>query len=132
MTAGLLFGLNAALNLVLLLALARVMPAEAYGSLATWTAGALFLSTAVFDWVRFSAMRFYTPQSRGGEPGVRATLDLAFLSSTLLAGTLVLVAAALKILPGLTGTTILALVALTVGNGAFEYLAALARNLSNM
>jgi hypothetical protein len=60
MSAGLLFGLNAALNLILMLALARVMPADAYGSLATWTAGALFLATAVFDWIRFSAMRFRT------------------------------------------------------------------------
>src|SRR3712207_9499262 len=38
------FGLNAALNLILMLALARTMPADAYGSLATWTAGALFFA----------------------------------------------------------------------------------------
>jgi O-antigen/teichoic acid export membrane protein len=131
MTAGLLFGLNAVLNLILMLALARAMPAEAYGSLATWTAGVFFLTTAVFDWVRFSAMRFYTPHSRDGDPAVRATLDLAFLISTLLAAALVFAATTLRLLPGLTGTIALALVVLTVGNAAFEYLAALARNLSN-
>ena len=129
MTAGLLFGLNAALNLILMLALARAMPADAYGSLATWTAGALFFATAVFDWIRFSAMRFYTPQSRRDEPGVRATLDLAFLSSAPLAAAAVALVAVVNWLPGLTPAATLALVALTIGNAASEYLAALARNL---
>jgi hypothetical protein len=129
MTAGLLFGLNAALNLTLMLALARAMPAGAYGSLATWTAGALFFATAVFDWIRFSAMRFYTPQTRRDEPGVRATLDLAFLGSAPLAAVLVTLMAVLQWLPGLTAATTLALIALTIGNAASEYLAALARNL---
>src|SRR3954453_242854 len=129
MTAGLLFGLNAALNLILMLALARAMPADAYGSLATWTAGALFFATAVFDWIRFSAMRFYTPQSRRDEPGVGAALDLAFLSSAPLAAAAVALVAVVNWLPGLTPAATLALVALTIGNAASEYLAALARNL---
>lgn len=131
MTAGLLFGLNAALNLILMLALARAMPADAYGSLATWSAGALFFATAVFDWIRFSAMRFYTPQSRRDEPSVRATLDLAFLGSAPLAAVLLTLMAVLQWFPGLTAATTLALIALTVGNAASEYLAALARNLSS-
>lgn len=130
MTAGLLFGLNAALNLLLMLALARLMPAAAFGLLATWAAGALFFATAVFDWIRFSAMRFYTPRNRDAEPAVRATLDLAFVGSVPLAAALVALMAALRLLPELTLTTTLALIALTVGNAASEYLAALARNLS--
>jgi hypothetical protein len=132
MSAGLLFGLNAALNLILMLALARVMPADAYGSLATWTAGALFLATAVFDWIRFSAMRFCTPKAQAEEPGARATLDLAFLLSAPLAAVLVVLMAALHWLPGLTAPVTLALIALTIGNAASEYLAALARNLGRM
>src|SRR4051812_22540237 len=132
MPAGLLFGLNAALNLILMLGLARAMPADAYGSLATWTAGALLLATTVFDWIRFSAMRFCTPRTQAGDPGARATLDLAFLLSAPLAAVLVGLAAALAWLPGLTAPVTLALIALTIGNAASEYLAALARNLARM
>ena len=80
------------------------------------TAGLLFGATAVFDWIRFSAMRFYTPQSRRDEPGVRATLDLAFLSSAPLAAAAVALVAVVNWLPGLTPAATLALVALTIGN----------------
>lgn len=129
MISGLLFGVNAALNLALALALARVMPASSYGALATWTAAALFAATAAFDWVRFSAMRFYTPRSREEEPGIRATLDRSFAASAPLAALALLAAAGLDWLPALDLVGGLALAALALGNAASEYLAALARNL---
>lgn len=127
MLAGALFALNAVLNLALMLALARVMPAEAYGALATWTAAALLVATAMFDWVRFSAMRFYTPGARARDPGVRATLDAAFMLSAAPCILVVLSAAVWRWLPGLSyeGAAVLAL--LTIGNAGSEYLAALAR-----
>lgn len=129
MVAGLLFGLNAALNLALMLALARAMTPEGFGALATWTAAAVFLVTGLFDWARFSAMRFYTPRARAGEPEVRATLDAAFAAA---APALALVVAGLLgagVLPGLDGRAAAALAVLVLGNAASEYLAALARNL---
>ena len=129
MASGLLFGINAALNLALTLALARLMSAAGYGVLAAWSAASLFTATAAFDWIRFAAMRFYTPVSRQAEPEVRATLDVSFLTGLPLAlallGTLGLTGA----LPRLDLVGLAALVALATGNAATEYLAALARNL---
>jgi O-antigen/teichoic acid export membrane protein len=129
MIAGLLFGLNAALNLALTLALARAMTPEGFGALATWTAAAVFLVTGLFDWARFSAIRFYTPRARGEEPAVRATLDAAF--SAMLPALALAVAGLLAggVLPGLNGTAAAALAVLVAGNAACEYLTALARNL---
>jgi O-antigen/teichoic acid export membrane protein len=129
MASGLIFGVNAALNLVLTLALARLLSATSYGALATWTAAALFVATAAFDWVRFSAMRFYTPASRAGEPAVRATLDISFLGCVPLAGLAVFALAGAGVLPGLDWIGALALAAFLIGNAASEYLAALARNV---
>lgn len=128
MIAGALFALNAVLNLALMLALARVMSAEAYGALATWTAAAVLIATAVFDWVRFSAMRFYTPRARSSDPGVRATLDMAFAVSAAPCIALVVSGAFLRWLPGLTFEGAAILAGLTIGNAGSEYLAALARN----
>jgi O-antigen/teichoic acid export membrane protein len=129
MASGLIFGINAALNLLLTLALARLLSASAYGALATWTAAALFVATAAFDWVRFSAMRFYTPASREGDPPVRATLDMSFLGCVPLAVLAVLALAGGGALPELDALGILALAAFLIGNAGSEYLAALARNV---
>lgn len=125
--ASLLFAANAVLNLAFMLLLARLLPAPAYGALSVWTAAALFMATTLFDWVRFSALRFYTPHVRADDPGIRASLDTAFVLATVPAGLAVLVAWVGDLLPGLTGLSAAALLALTVGNAASEYLSALAR-----
>src|SRR6516225_6958395 len=89
MWTGALFALNALLNLGLALALAWALPAGAYGAFTVYFAAALLIGNLSYDWVRFSAMRFYTPQARAG---LRATLDLSLFAST---GLAVLLAAAM-------------------------------------
>jgi O-antigen/teichoic acid export membrane protein len=110
-----------------MLLLARLLPASAYGALSVWTAAALFLATTFFDWVRFSALRFYTPRVRVDDPATRASLDTAFALAIVPALLAVGIAWAADLLPGLTASSAVALLALAVGNAASEYLSALAR-----
>jgi hypothetical protein len=131
MWTGVLFGVNALLNLGLMLGLARVMTPDNYGALAVWSAAAAFLVTSLFDWARFSAMRFYTARVRAEEPAVRATLDIGMAGSAPL---LVLVVAALAwtgALPRLTSLGALSLAVLAMGNAASEYLGAIARSVAS-
>ena len=131
MASGLLFGINAALNLGLMLALARILNPAAYGALAIWSAAALFVATASFDWLRFGAMRFYTGVSRRDEPAFRGTLDTTFVSCMPGAAALIGLFAAGGLLPGLTGIGAVGLMGFAIGNAANEYFAALSRNLSD-
>src|SRR5580692_9716565 len=85
MWSGALFALNALLNLGLALALAWALPASAFGAFTVYLAAALLLGNLAYDWVRLSAIRFYTPLARTREPALRATLDVAFCASTGLA-----------------------------------------------
>ncbi|MBV9567436.1 MAG: oligosaccharide flippase family protein [Hyphomicrobiales bacterium] len=127
MWSGALFALNALLNLGLALALAWALPASAYGAFTVYFAAALLLGNLAYDWVRLSAMRFYTPVARTREPQLRATLDTAFCASTGIALALAIIAAVTGFLPQASGASLIALVALTASNAAFEYWTALCR-----
>ena len=127
MWSGALFALNALLNLGLALALAWVLPASAFGAFTVYFAAALLLGNLAFDWVRLSAIRFYTPPARSQEPALRATLDFAFFASTGLALALAVIATLTGALPEPGPASLRALFALTAANAAFEYWTALCR-----
>src|SRR5215475_1138613 len=99
MWTGVLYAANALLNLGLALALAWVLPASSYGAFTLYFATSLLISHVSFDWIRSSAMRFYTPLARAEQPALRATLDVAMASSTSLTLALALVFAVLGLLP---------------------------------
>jgi len=127
MWTGALFALNALLNLGLALALAWALPAGAYGAFTVYFAAALLIGNLSYDWVRFSAMRFYTPQARATEPGLRVTLDLSLFASTGLALLLAAGMAGSGALPEASPAAAAALLAVTGSNAAFEYWTALCR-----
>lgn len=121
------FALNTAFNFAIGLVVALFLGPAEYGRFALATAIAVFLNTALFDWIRLSATRFYSQRSRDERPAVRATLDLVF---GLVAAGLGVVALAV-ILSGLElqlSSALLALaVAVGVANGLFDYHTALVR-----
>ena len=52
-------------------------PAE-FGRFAIALATAIIINTGSLDWIRLSAVRFYSARTRAGDPRVRATLDACF------------------------------------------------------
>jgi O-antigen/teichoic acid export membrane protein len=129
MTAGIILALNALLNFALALVLARVLPADIYGALSIAVALSLAVSSASFDWVRQSALRFYSPRSRETSPQVRATLDRGFIWSILPSILITALAALLDRSGTLTWPVLTMVCVLTIGNGGIEYFTALSRAL---
>jgi len=127
MWTGALYALNALLNLGLALALAWVLPASSYGAFTLYFATSLLVSHVSFDWIRSSAMRFYTPLARAKEPALRATLDLSMAYSAGASVGLALLMAAFGLLPEASPLALSALVAVTAANAAYEYWTALCR-----
>lgn len=123
------FIINAGLNFVLGLLIAKLLGPADFGRFALATTGAIVLNTVLFEWLRLSATRFYSGRVRLDEPWIRHGLDRAYLRL----GLLLLAAAALCGAFGfaggadgreavLCGTGMAAL-----GIGVFDYHAALAR-----
>jgi O-antigen/teichoic acid export membrane protein len=121
------FVLNAGLNFVLGLVVAKFLGAEEFGRYAIAAAVAVVINTIFLDWIRLSASRFYSQRMRETEPGVRATLDMthAIICLTLICA--LGLALALRIDLRLPASLAAAAVVMGVCNGLFDYHAALAR-----
>ncbi|MBV8664450.1 MAG: oligosaccharide flippase family protein, partial [Hyphomicrobiales bacterium] len=127
MIVGLAFVANALFNFLVALLVARFLGPAEFGRFAIAWAGAVLINTAGFDWLRLSAVRFYSGRVRRDEPAVRATLEACFAAMTgvvaLAALTLALAPINLPLSPAL-----IALTALTgVANGLYDLRTALAR-----
>ncbi|MDE2364501.1 MAG: lipopolysaccharide biosynthesis protein [Hyphomicrobiales bacterium] len=121
------FVVNALFNFVIGLIVAKFLGPEEYGRFALALALGLVIQTAIFDWIRLSAIRFYSERTRRDEPQVRATLDTAF---AILAVGLTLVVAMLMLSNvkfGLSHALIGLSLATAVTNGLFDYSCGLAR-----
>jgi O-antigen/teichoic acid export membrane protein len=123
------FILNAGLNFVLGLLIAKLLGPAEFGLFALATAGAVVANTVLFEWLRLSATRFYSARVRAQEPWIRQGLDRAYAVMGVALFVAALVCAALGVGSGpgsraaiLAGTAIAAL-----GIGIFDYHAALAR-----
>lgn len=121
------FVVNALFNFVIGLIVAKFLGPEEYGRFALALALGLVIQTAVFDWIRLSAIRFYSQRTRQDEPQVRATLDTAF--AVLAVGLTVVVSAVLMsgMDFGLSHALIGLSMATAVVNGLFDYSTGLAR-----
>lgn len=121
------FVVNALFNFVIGLIVAKFLGPEEYGRFALALALGLVIQTAVFDWIRLSAIRFYSQRTRDDEPQVRATLDTAF--AILAVGLTVIVSAVLMsgVEFGLSHALIGLSMATAVINGLFDYSTGLAR-----
>ncbi|MBD3847893.1 polysaccharide biosynthesis C-terminal domain-containing protein [Bosea sp. SSUT16] len=127
MTVLLPFLVNAVLNFALGLLIALFLGPEAFGLYAIGAALVVLVNTAALDWLKLSAVRFYTAQTRASDPGIRSTLDLLFAGAALaLCGLLGIV-----LLAGFDGGVPVALLVAAVlagiGAGWFDYHGAIAR-----
>jgi O-antigen/teichoic acid export membrane protein len=127
MIVGLAFVSNALFNFLVALLVARFLGPAEFGRFAIAWAAAVLINTAGFDWLRLSAVRFYSQRVRRERPAVRATLEVCFAAmaavATLGALTLALSGVDLQLSPGL-----LVMVALTgAASGLFDLRTALAR-----
>ncbi len=125
------FVLNAGLNFILGLLIAKLLGPADFGLFALATAGAIVANTILFEWLRLSATRFYSGRVRVDEPWIRQGLDRAYtiLALGLFAAALLCAGLGLTIESGAEGrlaiTAGAAMAAL--GIGIFDYHAALAR-----
>ncbi len=127
MIVSLAFASNALFNFLVALLVAKYLGPAEFGRFAIAWAAAVLVNTAGFDWLRLSAVRFYSQRVRLERPAVRATLDACFAALALLVGlaalTLALGGVELPLSPSLV-----ALAALTgVASGLYDLRTALAR-----
>ena len=78
MIVGFAFVSNALFNFLVALLVARFLGPAEYGRFAIAWAAAVLINTAGFDWIRLSAVRFYSQRVREERPAVRATLEACF------------------------------------------------------
>ena len=119
---------NTLLNFVTGLLLARFLGPAEYGRFALTLAVAMAAQTLCFDWLRLSAIRFYSERTRKEEPQVRSTLDTSFavLIAALCCGAILVLLSGvnLRLSRELVGLA----VAASVANGLFDYHTALVRS----
>ncbi len=127
MIVGIAFAANALVNFLVGLLVAKFLGPTEYGRFAICFAAAAIVNSAGFDWIRLSAIRFYSERARLERPEVRATLDdcvavLAFLIS------LIVLAIAFSGVKLPLSTGLIAMAAATgVASGLYDYSTALAR-----
>ena len=78
MVVGFAFASNALFNFLIGLLVAKFLGPAEFGRFAIASATAVLINTAGFDWIRLSAVRFYSARTRSDRPEVRATLDACF------------------------------------------------------
>lgn len=125
------FVLNAGLNFVLGIAIARMLGPADFGRFALATAGAVVLNTLLFEWLRLSATRFYSARVREAEPWIRQGLDRAYavVALALFAAAALCAGLGLAVDPTPEGRLVMTAgtMVAAIGIGLFDYHAALAR-----
>ncbi len=121
------FFLNVLFNFAIGLLVAKFLGPAEYGRFALSLATAMAVQALFLDWLRLGATRFYSERSRGEEPALRATLDLAFAAVTcaLAIGSICLFLTGVQF-PLSNGLIALAL-GTSVANGLFDFNTALVR-----
>ena len=121
------FAVNTLFNFAIGLMVAKYLGPEEYGRFGLALAVAIVVQTALFDWVKLAATRFYSERAREANPALRATLDTAFavLATGLAVAAIgvLLSGVEFKLTSGLIGLAIAA----SIANGLFDYQTALVR-----
>ncbi len=121
------FFFNTAFNFAIGLLVALYLGPDQFGRFALAMVVGTAAQLTVYEWIRFAAIRFYSERSRQEQPGLRATLDMAFAAASVVMGA----AAAVLTLSGMTFSLSDTLFALAFGiavvNGLFDYQTALVR-----
>lgn len=121
------FFVNTLFNFAIGLLVAKFLGPEQFGRFALALAVGVVIQTAAFDWIRLTAVRFYSERSRSVQPQLRATLDTTFAifacGLVALAFVAVLAGMTFALPQGLIGLA----VAAAIINGLFDYHTALVR-----
>jgi O-antigen/teichoic acid export membrane protein len=127
MVVGFAFASNALFNFLVGLLVAKFLGPAEFGRFAIASATAVIINSGAFDWIRLSAVRFYSARTRSNRPEVRATLEACFATLTavvsLAAVALSFLGLKLPLSPGLLVMT----AATAVASGFYDYRTALAR-----
>ena len=75
------FAINALFNFLVGLLVAKFLGPAEFGRFALAMATAVLVNSGCFDWIRLSAVRFYSARTRAEAPAVRATLDVCLIRS---------------------------------------------------
>ena len=127
MSVILTFLINTIFNLIVGLIVAKFLGPSEYGKFALAIAVMTFGQSIVFEWIRQSAVRFYSERTRREAPQVRATLDAAFAALALLYLPLALAFAWLGPAFSLPRDLAALAFAASIANGLFDYQTALVR-----
>ncbi|HEY5798149.1 MAG TPA: lipopolysaccharide biosynthesis protein [Bosea sp. (in: a-proteobacteria)] len=127
MTVLLPFVLNAGLNFVLGLLIAFFLGPAEFGRYAIGAAIIVLVNTALLDWIRLSAVRFYSLRARETQPEIRATLDLLIAGVSMTLCALLLAAVVAGIDFRMPAMMLAASVLAGIGAGLFDYHGAIAR-----
>ena len=121
------FVINTLFNFVIGLMVAKFLGPEEYGRFALALAVAIVVQTALFDWVKLAATRFYSARARSQTPALRATLDVSVavvaVVLTIAALTVLLAGIEIKLSSGLISLALAA----AISTGVFDYHTALVR-----
>jgi O-antigen/teichoic acid export membrane protein len=127
MVVGFAFASNALFNFLVGLLVAKFLGPAEFGRFAIAAATAVLVNSGGFDWIRLSAVRFYSARTRVDRPQVRATLDACFAACT----AIVSLAAVALIFSGLNLALTPGLLAMAAATGAasafYDFRTALAR-----
>lgn len=127
MTVLLPFVINAGLNFALGLLIAYFLGPEEFGRYAIGAAIIVLLNTACLDWIRLSAVRFYSQKARDDQPEIRATLDVLAAGVTIALSGLLLAAVVIGVDFRLPVMLVTASVIGGICAGLFDYHGAIAR-----
>lgn len=127
MTVLLPFVINSGLNFALGLLIAYFLGPAEFGRYAIGAAIIVLLNTALLDWIRLSAVRFYSLKTREGQPEIRATLDVLAAGMTIALSGLLVAAFVVGIDFKLPAMLVAASVVGGICAGLFDYHGAIAR-----
>jgi O-antigen/teichoic acid export membrane protein len=116
MVVGFAFASNALFNFLVGLLVAKFLGPAEFGRFAIAAATAVLINSGGFDWIRLSAVRFYSARTRADRPQVRATLDACFAACTGIVG----LAVVALIFAGLNLALTPGLLAMAAATGAFS------------
>jgi O-antigen/teichoic acid export membrane protein len=118
---------NSATNVVIGLLVAKYLGPEEYGRFAIAFSISAVVQTALFDWLRLAATRFYSVRVRDQKPVVRATLDMSFVVVVCALALATILFAYFGPTLDFDGVLILLALLTAVVNGLFDYSTALVR-----
>lgn len=121
------FALNTIFNFAVGILVAKFLGPAEYGRFALAMMIAMFINSALFDWLKQAATRFYSQRAREERPQVRATLDLAFALITLLVGVAAITLSLTGVEIQLSGAMLALALAAGATNALFDFHAAIVR-----